>query len=109
MDEKITKTDIRLERLENHYEALKNGNVRIEKKVDSISDALLGTEFGDLGFVEKMKSFKDDLERLKKEDLEKIKTEQIKTSIYLSWFIKIYTVTLGATVVILIKYIFKGL
>jgi hypothetical protein len=99
--ETVGKTEARLERLENHYDSLKRTNERIEKKVDDISDALLGTAFGDIGIVERFKIFKA--------ELDSIKEEQIKNKIYLSWFIKIYTIILGATVVILLKYIFKGL
>ena len=101
MEDNQTKTDIRLERLENHYESLKRGNERIEHKVDEISDALLGNTYGDVGLVVRFK------ENARKTD--ELEREVEKLKIYIRQASWLFGIIATAIIVILTKFLFKGI
>lgn len=96
-----TKQAMRLERLENHYATMKTSIAGIEDGVKKITTALLGNEFGDIGLVERIKEHNKKLS-----DIEK---EQEKMKIYFKQAVWVSVTIGGAIIVVLIKYIFKGL
>lgn len=101
MESKELKYQARLEKLENHYQTLKTSTQNIEEGVKKITNALLGTEYGDIGLVER---FKDS--ELKLREIEK---EQERLKIYFKQALWVLGTVGGAVIVILVKYIFKGL
>ena len=101
MENNQTKTDMRLEKLENHYESLKRGNERIEHKVDGISGAILGNDFGEIGLVKRFKEY-----TIKTEELEK---EIEKTKIYIRQASWLFGIIAASIIVILTKFLFKGI
>jgi len=101
IEEEVKKNAMRLERLENHYNYLKQSNERIEANVNKISEALLGNPFGDIGLVERFKENSKRTAEMEKE-IEKMK-------IYFKQFAWFTAIVVSAVLVILVKYIFKGL
>jgi len=95
------KNSVELKRLGEHYKRMDDKMNTIESDVKEIKNAILGTEFEDEGIVKKLK--------LLREDIDKNKEKQIKIEIYMGLFFGIYTIVIGGLVVILLKYIFKGL